>query len=607
MGIRDFFLSWQTIAVCSVLLVWLGIEFFLFSQFYSLPSPVYGGDVYYHFSVVNHIYNGGSPLMSSQFLGEYAHYPWIFHLLVVVFAKISGLSALSADIYAPLFTTLFSGIISYLLGLHVFESKTFGLLFAMYWVTLQIPHAAPSPFGQLVIFPLFILAVSTATSLPSLPKRVFAGIALGLTGLSQVALWIAAFIYLGLLMVWRVIEQHVRYDNSSFQLIRINDVFDSIKQQVLWVLPILLIGLPIGMLFWAPAFFVYHGVTPNRWADYVAAGDTLTFGAVWDMVEYLFFNLRMWVNLPFSLLALAGLFFSLTRMRRFHVPFLVFVTAAIGFFHPLLTLPLFKTSIGYYAFGYVFDLAQPLLFVMAIYIIYRSLSSANLKSICFCVAALLVVAHAYGIYGMYDSDQWTRVGRQENPMFVLASEIIDTVPNTAVFLVTHEETGFAFNALTGKKVVLARRTHASPFVDINKRVADTAVMLYGNNSNTVVGLLQNYSVQYLYEDFYSYQQQALCDSYFGRLNQTGGGDASFACLRTTLQYASYLGDNGISFVKVHARLDPASSVAPQFDLLAIRPGNYTWVATHGNLIRQAGTPPQIIQKWVELETRSTIT
>ncbi|MBI4448845.1 hypothetical protein HY641_02350 [Candidatus Woesearchaeota archaeon] len=591
--------GWQEYAVCFIIAAWLVLELGLFAQYKSLPSPVYGGDVYYHFSVINHIANGNSPLMNSQFLGEYAHYPWIFHLLVAMIAWLTGVGALTAAIYAPLLTTLLAGVISYQLGKKVFGSKSFGVLFCLYWTTWQIPHAAPSPFAELVVWPLAILALLWASDEGApLWKRALVGVAVGLCGLAQVVLWVAVFLYLALLVTWRIVEKHISH-HDGWRVIDPAGIARTLKEQIIWILPIILVALPIGLLFWGPGIFVYGGVTPNRWADYVAAGDTMTLSALWNGVRGFFFVMRTWVTIAMSVLVIMGTVFVATRFKRFQTPTLLFLTGWIGYVHPIITVPFFHTSIGYYAFGYIFDLAKPLLMFTAIYLIYKSTPTAQLKLAVYGISALIFVANGYYTYAAYDTDQWTNAGRQENVMLGLAAEIIDQAPEDAVFLVTHEETGFALNAMTGKKVVLARRTHTSPFVDVNKRIADAAVMLYGNDSSTVRRLLSNYGVIYLYEDFYSYQQQTQCDQYFDQLATTP--DASFACLRTTPQYSDYLMKNGVAFTRVKARLDPASPVAPTFDMLAIRPANYTYILEIGKSLRQINSQQGIVQKWVEID------
>ena len=204
--------SWQEYTLILIVGTFLFVEMSLFSQFSSLPSPVYGGDVYYHFGVINHIANGGFPLMNSQFLGEYAHYPWIFHLIVAMTSVVMSISTLTAAIYIPLLTTLLGAIISWQLGKRVFESKTFALLFAIYWTTWQIPHAAASPFAELVIWPSFVLL---ATYCKGIWSRILAGIALGLCGLAQVVTWIGAFMYLGLLMISRITFAHMKNEEGK--------------------------------------------------------------------------------------------------------------------------------------------------------------------------------------------------------------------------------------------------------------------------------------------------------------------------------------------------------------------------------------------------------
>lgn len=588
--------TWQEYALCIAMAVMLLLELGLFNSFQSLPSPLYGGDVYYHFSVINHIANGESPLMSSQFIGVYAHYPWIFHLTVALLSIITGASALSSAIYSPMLTTFLAGIISWHLGKRIFHSKTFALLFSLCWISWQIPHAAASPFAELVIWPLFVLAVTFAES----PwQRALAGVTLGLCGLSQVVLWVAAFMYLGLLMASRIILSHVHKGENGRWSIRTEGALTTIISQIKWFLPIVLVGLPIGLLYWGPGIFVYHGVTPNRWADYVAAGDSVTLSAIFDMIKHLFFFTRNWATLLISIISIFGTYWAIKKHPRFEACALNFAVAVIGFLHPIITLPLLGSSIGYYAFGYIFDLGTPLMFVLAVYLVYRSVPE-SFKAAVYAIGLILVIANAYFVYSDYDKDIWTQQGRNPNMMMDLALLMKEKISNDEAMLVTHEETGFAINAMTGKKVTIARRTHASPFVDMNKRIADTAIMLYGKNNDTIRELLNNHSVRYLYEDHYSAEQEAACKSQKGNL--AANPDISFSCLRTSPAYADYLSSNGIEYVKVHGRIDPASNVAPKFDMLAIIPGNYTYIQSHLKSLQGAQAQGQLIQRWSEITT-----
>ncbi|NJE05265.1 hypothetical protein E3E36_03720 [Thermococcus sp. M36] len=92
-------------------------------------------------------------------------------------------------------------------------------------------------------------------------------------------------------------------------------------------------------------------------------------------------------------------------------------------------------------------------------------------------------------------------------------------------------------SISGRKTVLFRRTHASPFVDYNKRSADMIVVLLGNNTTKSLELLQKYGVKYVYVD-----KVAIND-----------------ILWVPLEYSGYLRKNGIPCRVEYIRYDPADS------------------------------------------------
>jgi hypothetical protein len=74
-----------------------------------------------------------------------------------------------------------------------------------------------------------------------------------------------------------------------------------------------------------------------------------------------------------------------------------------------------------------------------------------------------------------------------------------TIANTDVndVFLTDNEDAFMLNGLTGRKSVSYRRTHAPIYTDMNQRMLDSAVILYGNDSTTRNELLKTYRVKYL--------------------------------------------------------------------------------------------------------------
>ena len=83
--------------------------------------------------------------------------------------------------------------------------------------------------------------------------------------------------------------------------------------------------------------------------------------------------------------------------------------------------------------------------------------------------------------------------------------------------------------------MLTRRTHASYYVDIDQRIADAAVAMYGPDVNLSKQILQKYKVKYLYVDQYLLSGQ----------------------MRARTNLKEYLIKNNVSFSEVYDRYDIA--------------------------------------------------
>lgn len=550
--------SWQKWTLLAAIIVVMCIEAVFFSGFSSLNSPVYGGDIYYHFGVSNHIFNGGSPFMSSQFLGEYAHYPWLYHYIVASLASITGISLQTVVIFFPLLITFFAGIISFWLGVKVFKDETLALLFSLYWITVMIPNSLPAPFASVLVFPLFVLMIYYYSD--SWFGKISSGVLLGITALSHTSVFLGSLIFFFILSFIKIKENW--------------------KQGLVWGFTIGTLGLIVSMLYWYAPFFIYHGITPNRWADYVASGDTFTFQILFNLLKNQFFNLNNFARLFLGLFALLGITYAFRKDKNEidYLPFYIYLAGFIGFIHPLITLPLLGTSVGSYGFDNIFILAIPLLILISFQADKSFSKQTNkIKTFCMIILTFLFLSHAFFVIQGFKNDIWTQSAENPEGMPVKLQGLIswskENIENNESILVSADETGFAINALTGKKVVTARRTHSSPFVNMNERNADTAVLLYGNNTKVKKELISKYQISWFYEDAYAVQAQQECRAY---IEQKLNDFYSVRCLRTTPEYESYLKENGVEYVKSYAGLDPASSVAPLFDLLSIKPTNYTF-------------------------------
>ena len=170
----------------------------------------------------------------------------------------------------------------------------------------------------------------------------------------------------------------------------------------------------------------------------------------------------------------------------------------------------------------------------------------------------------------------------QNPALLeIQNWVEENTDKNAVFL-SHDELSFALNGLTGRKVVIERRTHFNPYVDFDQRNADAAVMLYGNDSGKTLELLKKYNVSYVYWDV-SYIQFSQREPMLVRPS-----------------YEEYLGRYGVSYQPVEWYLDPAwDPLYKKYPLLAVSPAKADWqqpwsdeLQKHLKLLKEVEMPLQ---------------
>jgi len=153
-----------------------------------IPGPIYGGDYYTHYGIINHIYNGNPPWTCPQYQNEYAFYPWLLHLSVALIGKISGNLLESYIFYFPTLVVIASGIIVYLLGKEIFRDKVFPLVFTFGWMgTRLFVGYIPSSFTPTLTTPLLLLTVLKAVKTGKKWWTASAAISFGLFIMSHMA------------------------------------------------------------------------------------------------------------------------------------------------------------------------------------------------------------------------------------------------------------------------------------------------------------------------------------------------------------------------------------------------------------------------------------
>ncbi|MGB9749134.1 MAG: hypothetical protein ACPLWC_04845 [Candidatus Woesearchaeota archaeon] len=569
-------LDWQDYALIFLLLIILVYEFQILKDLKQLPGPLYGGDVYYHFGNVLHIYYGGSVFKSNHYLNEWQHYPWLLYVLIFLFSKIFFISILKAAILFPLAIVAFSIILSYILGRFLFKDKTIALLFAISYA-LGIPASVPTSFFKYVVILLqpisfYLIFNNQLKNKADFINIILAGIFLGVSGLSHVAAFLGISLFLVLLFLYETTNNKKIEFKKSKKMISLRLFFNTAKKYLI----IFLVGIPIALLYWAPLIIYYHGKTLNPWQEYIYYSPSGNLSIISDALKNYFFNFQNFYQSIISLLVIAGILslFAFKSERNSLIKIL-FLTGFLGLIHPIITQPLIKTSFGYFAFNVNFILLRSILAFSGVYLIYKFNKEMIYKIGVLIFSSLLVAGGFFIEINNFKKDRWSKIGFSYDDLtkaqFEIANFIIQNTNKDEVIITPHGETSFAINALTGRKVLFLRRTHASTFVDANKREADAAIILYGNNESLRRKLLSKYNIKYFYYDFYALQNIYACLQYWENLSDEMYSEYSYSCLRTSLDYKDYLEQNGIEVKEVYARLNVAAEDAPKFRILAIKP------------------------------------
>jgi hypothetical protein len=132
------------------------------------------------------------------------------------------------------------------------------------------------------------------------------------------------------------------------------------------------------------------------------------------------------------------------------------------------------------------------------------------------------------------------------------------------------ELSFAWAALTGRKTMVTRRAQNDPYVDMDERNRDAALILYGNNQALRRQLLQRWNVRYVLWTPYWGPSEFPRDS-SGNMLQ---GDPLMYFANP--DYDAALGEAGVQRMRAFTFVDPylRGPKYPRFELTLILPTNY---------------------------------
>lgn len=517
-----------------IILMYLFLQNGIISQYKALPSPVYGGDYYFQLGSINHIRYGGNPLGSSSVLDSEPGFFILYSSLVAVFANLLSLESIEAMFYFSQLLILTSFIVVYYFLYYLFKDKTLALLGVVIYLPItRFPVLKYTEFTIVLMMPLFFFSMFYLFKIGSLKSGVIAGIVYGLCAISHGAAFFVINVFFMVLFLYMAFFQYIipNKDLKGDRIrIKLNLDKSNLKRNLSHTLKLFLIvfviGFSISLLYWFKPIFIYHGKTSGiLTASYPLTSPEYQSNFLMNFLRGNFLNFRNFItsftSIFFSVGVVSLFLYFLSEKLKFwdkliaNYICLVFLTAIFASFHFLLTEPLL--GINFHPtrpMMFTMPIAKTILVLFGISSLIHLIKIEKYKEYLILVLLVSVLIQQPSILSdSIENNVWTKSGRSPLPEHFeeMSKWVIENTDVNDVFLSTNE-LSFAFNALTGRKGVVTRRvSHHSPFLDIDQREADLAIILYGEDDSKRRELLKKYDVDYLYWNYYWIQSEYTID------------------------------------------------------------------------------------------------
>ncbi len=484
-----------------------------------------------HVAEYKSIAEGNAPWSDTFYTGEIQYYGYILPAMEAGVVKLSGLAVDTVFVYTSILFFIIGSICWFLLGKEFFEDKKYALMTAVASMVFILYNLKFHYAASTIFFPLFLYFWIRFEKHNKLIDGALTGLMMGITCLVYGGFLIPlATLFFGVILITFIKE------------LRVKKLFTQAASYIKkYYLATTVFALTM-LTYFLPLIIKYQLTIVNNvpyWGDI----SPKTMGVMWffGVLKGFFFNyasIPLFIISMITLVGFIGLFVTKKTTQKNILLYGILINLVL-IIHHWITLPLFNTYFWPSKMLVVQNLV-PLVFVLGIRIIIGLLREEQKdlgKWIQWIAIGVLLVVIVNNTYAMKNS-QWEMYGKQDNPymteLYNLANYMDKNIRNDESILST-DESGFMLAVLSGKKVMITRRTHASYYVDIDKRIADASVVLYGHDSNKTKDILKQYNVQYFYMDQQLFQNP----------------------MRTHVEFKEYLTENNISYIETVDRYDIA--------------------------------------------------
>jgi hypothetical protein len=530
-----------------------------------LPSPLFGGDYSYEMGCVRSILAARDPMASCSSCGGLPHYLPLYGTLLAIVSGVSGAPVEKAMLATSVvFRVLSVGLVGLVFAR--IHGRATGLVMACLWALYRPqPILKYTEFTTGIVAPLYFLALHRYVEAPGVRRAVAVGLLLAVAGYSHTVVFVGGSL-IAAVVVALTAAMRPPAGARGQALARGAGHLGLIAGCA---------SLALG--YWYRPIFVHHGRASAHYLEW-NSGTVLTTLA--DRFAYAgrflrtFLELADWPRAIVNLLAGIGIVcLWRSRARRRFVPGALIAGVSFAYlFHYFVTMPLFGTHfVPIYIAWMLWGFAVLFLSAIPVRLTFDRIATGRGR---LALAAVVLAATVVGIVA--DARTQARdpaVIEAHQPLHPLYRSLqayvaANTRPDDVAL--STNELSFAWSALTGRKTVVTRRAHTDPYLDMDARNRDAALILYGSDDAARRRLLREYDVRYV---LWTGQWT---DSEFQR------DPAGVKALDPLFYFAdattdSLLTSAGVDLAHVHGWVDPAmrGPEFPQFDLTMISPRNYT--------------------------------
>lgn len=577
----------KKISYCLVAVLIMGLFFSfithnLVSEFKSMPSPLFGGDLYFQLGCIHHMYESSflDWFKSANMLGQLPAYLPFYGIIVTLFGKLFGLDPMNAMFSLNLILPVAAVLFTFYFLRSLFSSDKIALLGTLFLVNfISFPILKYTDFTAIILVPLFLYSLWLFYKEQNQRNALLLGLMFAVMGLSHTTSFAYSAVIIVSLFIFLIFEKYLQ-NKETFK----------VKEETMKLAPFFaysfILGFLISQIIWFGPIFIYHGHSElgnSIWTMPDVKDFAIGLEILYSNINSMFLNLSSILRAVISISAILGLYFLIRNpVKDKESTFLLFlfIVSFLLIHSYFITSPLFDFHL---VPVYMFEmyLAKISVLVALLFIRDRVLTH-KYSTIAF---ALLIILVFYGWQTSYD--KW-----MTNPYFEGAKYSLSELAGAGAFYVdyselqnyllensdvndvilSNNELSFAINALSGRKLVVSRRSQNDPFMDFDQRELDAAIIFYGNNLETRLNLLKKYNVKYLYYDAYWFDN---LEYIYDEQEQIIGYSDPFMFIASE-ENENALQQNGIYYFKQYGYIDPAmrDEKIRKYDLLLVSPYNY---------------------------------